>query len=125
MEKKYEKENVEDGVVRIDSVQHVVHYAGVGMGGRWTQNTNIDNGLIAYYDFENVNEKKVPNVKDQSKYEGELKGSNVSIASDTIFGKSLKFTEGNWRYYGNPSDYEYVSEQLFVFFVVQIWYEYK
>ena len=36
MEKKYEKENVEDGVVRIDSVQHVVHYAGVGMGGRWT-----------------------------------------------------------------------------------------
>ena len=58
------------------------------------QNTNIDNGLIAYYDFENVNEKKVPNVKDQSKYEGELKGSNVSIASDTIFGKSLKFTEG-------------------------------
>ena len=34
MEKKYEKENVEDGVVRIDSVQHVVHYAGVGMGGR-------------------------------------------------------------------------------------------
>ena len=22
------------------------------------QNTNIDNGLIAYYDFENVNEKK-------------------------------------------------------------------
>ena len=27
------------------------------------QNTNIDNGLIAYYDFENVNEKKVPNVK--------------------------------------------------------------
>ena len=56
------------------------------------QNTNIDNGLIAYYDFENV--KKVPNVKDQSKYEGELKGSNVSIASDTIFGKSLKFTEG-------------------------------
>ena len=32
--KKYEKENVEDGVVRIDSVQHVVHYAGVGMGGR-------------------------------------------------------------------------------------------
>ena len=29
-----EKENVEDGVVRIDSVQHVVHYAGVGMGGR-------------------------------------------------------------------------------------------
>ena len=24
------------------------------------QNTNIDNGLIAYYDFENVNEKKVP-----------------------------------------------------------------
>ena len=31
------------------------------------QNTNIDNGLIAYYDFENVNEKKVPNVKDQSK----------------------------------------------------------
>lgn len=41
------------------------------------QNTNIDNGLIAYYDFENVNEKKVPNVKDQSKYEGELKGSNM------------------------------------------------
>ena len=34
MEKKYEKENVEDGVVRIDSVQNVVHYAGVGMGGR-------------------------------------------------------------------------------------------
>ncbi len=34
------------------------------------QNTNIDNGLIAYYDFENVNEKKVPNVKDEEKYAG-------------------------------------------------------
>ncbi len=59
------------------------------------QNAGLEDGLIAYYDFENVNEKKVPNVKDQSKYEGELKGDNVSIASDTIFGKSLKFTDGN------------------------------
>lgn len=39
MEKKYEKENVEDGVVRIDSVQHVVHYAGVGMGRQMNPKT--------------------------------------------------------------------------------------
>lgn len=34
------------------------------------QNTGIEDGLIAYYDFENVNEKKVPNVKNASTYEG-------------------------------------------------------
>lgn len=59
------------------------------------QNTGIEDGLIAYYDFENVNEKKVPNVQDQSKYEGTLSGDNVSVAENTIFGKSLKFTAGN------------------------------
>ena len=59
------------------------------------QNTNIDNGLIAYYDFENVNEKKVPNVQGEEKYAGTLSGDNVSVVSDTIFGKSLKFTAGN------------------------------
>lgn len=58
------------------------------------QNTGIEDGLIAYYDFENVNEKKVPNVKNASTYEGELSGNNVSIEADTIFGNSLKFTEG-------------------------------
>ena len=58
------------------------------------QNTNIDNGLIAYYDFENVNEKKVPNVQGEEKYAGTLSGDNVSVEDGTLFGKSLKFTEG-------------------------------
>ena len=58
------------------------------------QNTNIDNGLIAYYDFENVQEKKVPNVQGEEKYAGTLSGDNVSIEEQTIFGKSLKFTAG-------------------------------
>ena len=34
MEKKYEKENVEDGDIRIDSAEQNAYYAGVSMGGR-------------------------------------------------------------------------------------------
>ena len=36
------------------------------------QNTGIEDGLIAYYDFENVQDKKVPNVKGDNKYEGNI-----------------------------------------------------
>ena len=59
------------------------------------QNTNIDNGLIAYYDFENVNEKKVPNVKDQSKYEGEFERFKCFDASDTNFWEIPEIYRGN------------------------------
>ena len=58
------------------------------------QNTDIENGLIAYYDFEDAEGTKVPNVKNESQYEGTLSGNNVSVEDGTLFGKSLKFTEG-------------------------------
>ena len=51
--------------------------------------------LIAKYDFENVSGTTVPNMAEGADaFAGTLIGSNVSIESGTVFGKSLKFTSG-------------------------------
>ena len=51
--------------------------------------------LIAKYDFENVSGTTVPNMAEGADaFDGTLNGSNVSIESGTVFGKSLKFTSG-------------------------------
>lgn len=58
------------------------------------QGTSVDlnDKLVAYYDFENINDKTVLN-KVNDTLVGTLIGSNISI-SDTKFGKSLHFANG-------------------------------
>ena len=82
------------------------------------QNTNIDNGLIAYYDFENVNEKKVPNVQGEEKYAGTLSGDNVSVEGRYTFWKISEVYRGHTGCDDHSSDYEYRGEKLFCFYVV-------
>lgn len=55
---------------------------------------DITSGLIAYYDFETVSDKKVENKVDADTFTGIISGSNVSIQDDTELGHSLRFTEG-------------------------------
>ena len=82
------------------------------------QNVDLNDKLVAYYDFENVNDKTVPNKVD-STLDGKLIGSNVSIAN-TKFGKSLHFANGE----DGRMEIEQAINATKQPFTLSLWYKY-
>ena len=82
------------------------------------QDIDLDDKLVAYYDFENVDDKIVPNKVD-STLAGKLIGSNVSIV-DTKFGKSLHFANGE----DGRMEIEQAINTTKQPFTLSLWYKY-